>query len=333
MKKWIAITTALLLLVGSLGMTALAESPEPVRVFVSISDADGRLVLAQETVAVSDADLDGALTVYDALYSAHEANYDGGAAAGFGASYGDYGLSLDKLWGTANGGSFGYYVNNASAWSLADPVQEGDYVNAFVYTDLENWSDTYCYFDRYTAAAEAGETLSLTLSASGYDADWNPVELPVEGAVITVNGEKTAYTTDEAGQVEILLEAAGTYVISAVSDTATLVPPVCSVTVAGDPVESADTSSATQSVASVSAATESTERPADTNGASTGSAADSTTASTSSDSATASTGSGSTATVSPKTGDSSNAIVLLLGAVSLAAFLVVSVKRSRFNEK
>lgn len=49
----------------------------------------------------------------------------------------------NKLWGTENGGSYGYYVNNVSTWSLTDPVDEGDYVNAFVYTDLTTWFDTY----------------------------------------------------------------------------------------------------------------------------------------------------------------------------------------------
>ena len=73
--------------------------------------------------------------------------------------------------------------------------------------------------------------MALTLSYAGYDADWNPVTLFASGAVITINGEKTSFTTDSQGKVEIKFDEAGEYVISAVSDTQTLVPPVCKVTV------------------------------------------------------------------------------------------------------
>ena len=52
-------------------------------------------------------------------------------------------------------------------------------------------------------------------------------------AVIVVNGEKTDFRTDENGSVTLHL-AAGSYVISAVSDAQVLVPPVCQVSVAGD---------------------------------------------------------------------------------------------------
>jgi len=207
-------------------------------VLVTIADANGALALVQAEVTVTDIDADGALTVNDALYCAHELYYEGGAAAGYAAAQSEYGLSLAKLWGTENGGSYGYYVNNAAAWSLVDPVADGDYVDAFVYTDLTAWSDAYCYFDvkevRYDGAPEQELKDELTLSMAGFDADWNPVTLPVAGATITVNGEKTAFVTDENGQVTISLPGleSGKYVISAVSDTQTLVPPACVYTVA-----------------------------------------------------------------------------------------------------
>ena len=51
--------------------------------------------------------------------------------------------------------------------------------------------------------------------------------MPVKGATITVNGEKTAIKTDANGNATISIEKNGTYVISAVSSTQTLVPPVC----------------------------------------------------------------------------------------------------------
>lgn len=243
MKKCFAVILVLLMSVGILGLTASAEANDPVTVCVTIADGEGNLVLAQEEVTVSDADADGALTINDALYAAHEANYEGGAAAGYAFSVGSYGLSLDKLWGGANGGSYGYYLNNASAWSLGDAVKDGDHVNAFVYTDLTAWSDTYCYFDVHTVEGKVGEEITLTLSAAGYDAEYNPVVLPVENAVITVNGEKTSYKTDKDGKAAITIAAEGVYVISAVSDTQTLVPPACKAAVAAAEAPVATTTS------------------------------------------------------------------------------------------
>ena len=206
---------------------ATSEAAADATVLVTIADANGDLAIAMAAVTVTDIDADGALTINDALYCAHEEYYEGGAAAGYASAMSEYGLSLAKLWGSENGGSYGYYVNDAAAWGLADPVKDGDRVNAFVYTDLTAWSDTYCYFDVAEADAEVGDTLTLTLTAAGYDADWNPITLPVAGATITVNGEKTEAVTDENGKATLTLSGEGELIISAVSDTQTLVPPVC----------------------------------------------------------------------------------------------------------
>ena len=94
------------------------------------------------------------------------------------------------------------------------------------YTDLETWSDTYCYFDKHDVN---GDKFTLTLSAAAWDENYNPVTVPVEGAVITINGEKTEFVTDAEGKADITISGAGTSVnvISAVSDTQILVPPVC----------------------------------------------------------------------------------------------------------
>jgi len=229
MKK---ISALLLTLIMTVGMTCMSVSADDeVNVFVSVADGSGSLVVADEAVAVSDIDADGAITINDALYAAHEKFYEGGAEAGFGSYIGDYGLSLSKLWGEENGGSYGYYVNNASAWSLADPVSEGDHVYAFVYTDLVSWSDSYSWFDATKADIAEGSELPLVLSCMGYDAEWNTVVAPAEGAVIYVNGEATDVVTDAEGKAVVKFDKAGTYVISAKSETATLVPPVCVVTV------------------------------------------------------------------------------------------------------
>jgi len=207
-----------------------APTAEPATVYVTISDA-GSLVVAQQPVAVTDEDGDGTLTVNDALIAAHDSFYPGGAAAGYAAEEGQYGLSITELWGVKNGGSYGYYVNNVASMSLADPVADGDYLTAFAYADLVNFSDAYSYFDSQTATVATGADLTLKLAYVGLDASFNPVENPAAGVTITVDGEQTEYVTGDDGTVTVSFAGAGTHVVSAISDTLTLVPPVCTVTV------------------------------------------------------------------------------------------------------
>lgn len=225
MKKYaIAFLCALLAL--ALCGVAVAET-----VYVTIADGQGQLVMVNAAIDVTDVDADGALTINDALYAAHEAAYEGGAEAGYAATDAGYGLSISKLWGEENGGSYGYYLNDASAYSLLDPVADGDYLNAFVYTDLEAWSDQYCTFGYREVLADAGANIKLTLNMMSFDVGWNPVSLPVEGAIITIDGADSEVVTDAEGMAQFTIEAAGEYLISARSDSAILVPPVCIVTV------------------------------------------------------------------------------------------------------
>lgn len=228
MKKFLALLICLLL-----ACPALAEAPASQEVFVSITDGEGALVLAYVPVTVTDADGDGVLTICDALIAAHAAHHPDGAE-GFAVVPSQYGLSMMKLWGVENGGSYGYCLNDASAWSLADPVAAGDHVKAYAYTDLVAWSDAYSFFAAPAAEAVVGAQVPLTLSAAGYDEAWNPITLPVAGAVITVYGVETETVTDEAGQAAVSFAEPGVYVISAVSETMTLVAPVCIVTVTAE---------------------------------------------------------------------------------------------------
>ncbi|MBR1529523.1 MAG: dockerin type I repeat-containing protein [Oscillospiraceae bacterium] len=225
LKKTIAVSAVLTMAFTLTGFPVSAE--DSADIIVTIADKDGNLVMTQDTVRVTDLDGDGVLTIYDALYQAHEDYYDGGAEAGFGTEQTQYGLSLAKLWGTANGGSYGYYVNHSSAFSMTDPVQTGDYLYAFVYTDLTAWSDSYSFFDQDKAEVKQGDSLDLTLFRAAYDENWTPVTLPVENAVITINGKETEYRTDAEGKVTVTLENAESSIISAKSETLTLVPPVC----------------------------------------------------------------------------------------------------------
>lgn len=256
MKKMISMAVSAVFCIGMTGITAFAEgsATDTASVYVTISDDEGKLVLAQEAITVTDTDGDGALTVSDALYGAHEAKFEGGAAAGFANASTDWGLSLVKLWGVENGGSYGYYVNNVSAMGLADPIADGDYINAFIYTDLTTWSDKYTFFDINTLTAANGEEVSLTLSAAGYDADYNPITVPVEGAAITLNGAVTEYKTDAEGKVTFTVEETGNVVISAISETQTLVPPVCMAEINANETAAVTTSTADTAITTSTAA-------------------------------------------------------------------------------
>ena len=228
MKKFAAVLLAAVLTLGTIAPVN-AEAADT-KVYVTIVNGDVKL--AQQEIKVTDVDKDGALTINDALYLAHEEKYTGGAEAGYGSAMGQWGLSLTKLWGVENGGSYGYYVNNASAMGLGDPVKNGDFINAFVYTDTVGFSDTYSYFDKATVSYRKGSEVTLTLSGAGYDANWNPVTVPVANATVTVDGVKTNVKTDANGKATVKLDASKSCVISAVSDTTTLVAPVCVATVA-----------------------------------------------------------------------------------------------------
>jgi hypothetical protein len=194
---------------------------------VTISVA-GEIVAPSVPVMVSDLNGDGMFDVDEVLTCAHDQLYPGGAEAGYASSVGDWGLGIDMLWGDTSY-AFGYYVDNNMAMSAADPVNAGGSLVAYVYADKETYSDVYSYFD-VTDAVAANGTLTLTLSAIGFDENWSPVAVPCGGATITIDGVATEYVTDENGQVTLTFDEAGSYLISAVSDEAIMVPAICKVT-------------------------------------------------------------------------------------------------------
>lgn len=245
MKKVLSLTIACMLLLGALGICTYAEeAPLSADVYVNIADK-GELVVTYEKITVTDIDKDGALTINDALYCAHEAKYTGGAEAGYASENSDWGLSVKTLWGDTSG-AFGYYVNNNSAWSLADTVKSGDCITAFIYKDATAYSDKYSYFDISEKSTESGDEITLTLTFIDFDEQYNPVAKPMGDTVITVDGSRTEYKTDAEGKVTLKLTEGGDHVISAVSDSIILVPPVCIAKVTA-PEEKEDESSGCKS--------------------------------------------------------------------------------------
>ena len=231
MKKLTAVILSLILALSLFSVTAFAADSSA-NVYVTISSKGNTLDMAYVSVSVTDIDGDGALTINDALYCAHEKAYKGGAAEGYKSSVTVWGLSLMKLWGVENGGSFGYYVNNSSAWSLRDKVNEGDHVYAFVYSDTEDLSDSYSFFTETTATADQGQAITVSLKKLSYNALWILEESPVEGAVITVDGKATKVKTDAEGNATVTLTKKGRHIVSAQSPEGEIItPPVCEVTV------------------------------------------------------------------------------------------------------
>lgn len=201
-----------------------------VGVYVSISDA-GILRVANEQVFAKDPDGDGKVTADAVIAAAHESFYDGKDEKPFLFEETDFGMSIVRLWGVENGGSYGYYVNDA--YVLPDyKLVEGDYLCAYSYADLAGWSDCYAFFDKRNLELNAGESFSLTISQLVYDDNWELQTQLAEGATIIINGEVSSFLTDASGNATITLPDAGTYVISAVgAEGNTIVPPVCLVTV------------------------------------------------------------------------------------------------------
>ena len=229
MKKTLCIIVALAVVCSALGLCALGD--DSALVYVTVSD--GRLQLANCKVEVSDSDGDHALTVNDALFAAHEKYFPGKAAAGYSFEQTDYGLSLTRLWGIENGGSYGYYVNNALAWNLSDPVKDGDFVNAYVYADTVTFSDVYCFFDRNFSNISSHSNDSFILYGIFFDQNFNSYSAPIKNADILVNGKTTDIKTDQEGKFSLTslsLDRSGTYTVSAKSDSQTLVPPALTVT-------------------------------------------------------------------------------------------------------
>lgn len=223
MKKTLCIIVAAVVALCAMGISAAAEASA--EVYVTI--ANGGLMIANDEVTVKDLDGDGKLTIDEALFAAHEAYYKGGAAAGYASEMTDYGLSLTKLWGVQNGGSYGYYVNNASAWSLGDEVKSGDFINAFVYQDTKTFSDRYCYFDHNFSTIGGCLYDYYTLYGVYFDENYTAYSAPIADAIITVDGKETKIRTGKDGCVDglsIPFGESGTYIVSAKSENAILVP-------------------------------------------------------------------------------------------------------------
>lgn len=231
-----------------------ASAAEDITVNVTISKA-GTVEVPAQPVHVADKDGDGKYTIDEALFAAHEAYYEGGAAAGYESGMSsDYGLSLKKLWGDTSG-AFGYYADDQFAMGLSDEVKDGGCLTAFVFQDTAKYGDKFCYFDKKEITdAKQGDTVKLKLNVIHFDANYAPQVDPAADATITIDGEKTAYKTDANGEVDFKFERAGDMILGAVSDTEILVPTILRATVAAEETTAIETTTTEAAVTTTTAA-------------------------------------------------------------------------------
>ena len=323
MKKIASFAAAIVLAAMTTGISAFAD--DPISVNVTINSGKDSIMLVREDIDVTDIDSDGKLTVNDALYCAHEYGYDGGAAAGYKSEKSQWGLSLQKLWGIENGGNYGYYVNDGMAMSLEDELKDGDEVYAYVYTDTKTFSDTYSFFDVKDAEVDQGKSIDFTLSKVGFDANYQPVTQPVEGAVISVGGNKTEYVTDKDGKVTVEFDKEGFFVLTAQSDSETLASPVAIVKV--NAVNTDTSESQADGESSVPADESSSTASSESSAGSSKAAADNKNA-TNKTTGTTPAGGGSDAKAANAETGSSTAGIMIAGAAALAAAAVISNKKN-----
>lgn len=213
---------------------------DPVDIYVTIANK-GSVVMAQKKITVTDVNNNGFFDVDDALYAAHEAGYEGGAAAGYASYESWWGLSISMLWGDTSY-CYGYWLNNASCWSLEDTVSEGSHLVAFVYTDGDTWSDSYSRFEKFDYTATVDTALTVKLEKADYDENRNTIFTAHPGAAITVydadmKAVAASVTDNGDGTYTVVIADPGTYYVVATDSDPITVPAVCAVTVSARAVE------------------------------------------------------------------------------------------------
>lgn len=204
----------------------------PVQITVTIANA-GQPVLAQQSVTVTDENDNGFFDVDDALYIAHKEFCPGGYAS----AKTQWGLGITMLWGDTSG-SYGYWLNNASCWSLEDIVSEGDSLMAFVYQDKTNWTDAYAMFDSDSYEIEEDLPLTVSVEKAGYDDNWNTVFAPYNAVLTVLDGDlkeidSSAYL--QSGNKITIYQPGEYYLMASGNDGDILVPAMAKVTVTNGP--------------------------------------------------------------------------------------------------
>jgi len=241
-KKGLSLLMVLMIVLSAIPITAFAEASQ-VTVYVTISEKGifqkdkNNLTMIRRPISIEKGK-----SIFDALAAAHEIYYqdgEGGYATTAGTKY------FSKFWGVSTY-NIGYFSNGGMVSDPEAPVCAGDDIEGTIYEDYSK--DIYARFDRKNTAVAVGEELSLTLLSNILtNSDWSGGMMngglasePMEGAKILLGdsdsgniefAEKEGCTTDSEGKVSLSFESPGCYYISAEKDGATMIPPICKVTV------------------------------------------------------------------------------------------------------
>ena len=238
--------------------------PEPTSVKVTMGvQKDSAFLFAPQEIEVSSftaekygfSDSFTGVTFLDALVAVHEMKYGEAFTA---ETVGDYLASgVNPAYGTyyitkafaEPASATAFYINSSMGYDTAEAaiLSDGDTVEYCFYQDPISWSDVYTTFDKKEVSVYVGDPVTLVMSKMGYDGNWNPVMLPVDGTdkdnAITVNtvntdgsiGEAIAdVVPDENGQITMSFDKFGTYIVTAqgtVNGNAAIFAPYCIVTV------------------------------------------------------------------------------------------------------
>lgn len=215
-KKILSTLLALTMIISAIPV--FAEEAKDITVYLSLSKY-GEIVEDKngEYMAYAEVNLSGGTdyNLNDVFLTAHEVYYENGTD-GYASSVSNWGFGIDKLWGDTSY-NFGYQVNGNMVFGLDYSVENGDYIDSFIYENP--YTECYSLFDKFTSEAYTDKDFELILfNVSDYDDSGNNIFSPCEGATIIINGEETDYTTDENGKVIIRFESTGTNIISATKE-------------------------------------------------------------------------------------------------------------------
>ena len=248
-KRILSLLLSLTLVLGLLPAGVLAADNNSITVYVSVSK-DGAFVTGKNDTGIAYVPVEvtsATPTINDVFTELHtdyyhKDHYNGDSTTPYQADAG----WITYFWGE-KAPAISYYLNNRSASGLNESVEDGDYLSAFFYTDIESWSDCYTYFSESEKTVAVKSDVTFTLNKVYYDYSTNSsVSSAIDGTdgtyltlnTVESNGDLSnalvePLTIDGNGQFTYQFETAGTYMLTCSGSVSGnfAVPPLCKVTV------------------------------------------------------------------------------------------------------
>jgi len=199
--------------------SALAASMLPFNAFAAEDSVHVHVTISREKtlldqeIVVTDEDGDGRLTSEDAIITAHNCFYPGGAVFGYaGENY---------IWGMQGG----YLYQNISKGETEDPeffceanerreLKDGDSLTWWAEAACEETyyiQSDYLYNKLYADAIPQGTEIDVTVM---HMIPTKPKDVPAAGVSLMLDGEKTGEITDADGKATLKLDTPGDHILS-----------------------------------------------------------------------------------------------------------------------